>query len=150
MVRLRQNVRDVLRCVTRCVPRRHQCLAESELIALLQLLVFELVFRATLVARENICGVQPRLQLTRTAHQIGVNVRLEDVRNRHLRFASHIDVNIDVRAWIENGCDAFIVVAEKIRELRDSFGLNGLEDERHRRELTRRRDQLQDVALTNF
>src|SRR5437588_2901425 len=98
--------------MTRCVPRGNQSFAERETIPLLQLLVFELVFRAALVAHENICRVQPRLQLTRTAHQIGVNVRLEDVGNRYLRLPGHIDVNVDVRAWIENGCNTFVVVSE--------------------------------------
>ena len=98
--------------MTRRVSRGDQSFAERETIPLLQLFVFELVFRTTLVAHENVCRIQPRLQLTRTAHQIGVNVRLEDVRNRHLRFAGHIDVNIDVWARIEDRCDAFVVVSE--------------------------------------
>ena len=143
MFEIRQDVRDMLGCVPRCVPRRHQCLAESELVALLQFLMFELVFRATFVAHVNVRGIETRLQLARTTHEIGVDVRFENMRNRDACFTCHVDVNVAVRARIENGGNTFIIVAQEIRQLCDAFGLNRFKDERHCKELTRSRSGVQ-------
>ena len=114
------------------VTRRDQCFAERETIAVFHLLMFELVLRTALVTHVNLRGVDPRAKFARTAHQIGVNVRFENMRDRHLRLTRHVDVNVAIRSRIEDRGDAFFVVAQKIRKLSDAFGLDRFEDERHR------------------
>ena len=94
------------------VTRRDQCFAERETIAVFHLLMFELVFRTTLVTHVNQRGVDPRAKFARTAHQIGVNVRFENVRDRHLRLARHVDVNVAIRAGIEDCGDPLFVIAQ--------------------------------------
>jgi hypothetical protein len=34
------------------------------------------------------------------------------MRDRHLRFARHVDVNVHIRSWIENRGNAFVIVAQ--------------------------------------
>src|SRR5438876_1093276 len=43
-------------------------------------------------------------------------------------------VNIALRAWIKSRCDSFIIVADQIGKLSDTFSLNGFKNERHRRQ----------------
>jgi len=60
-----------------------------------------------------------------------MNVRLENMRDRHARFPRHVNVNVAVQPRIEHRCNAFIIVAHEIGQLRDPLGLNGFENERH-------------------
>jgi hypothetical protein len=60
-----------------------------------------------------------------------MDMRLKNVRDCHARFASDFDVNIAVCAWIKYRCDSFIIVADQIGKLSDTFSLNGFENERH-------------------
>src|SRR5207253_5905938 len=64
-------------------------------------------------------------------------MRLEDMRDAKARFARHIDINIDIGSWIENGSDPFIIVSEQVGKLRDAFSLNGFKNERHDVQLNR-------------
>jgi len=112
--------------------------------------MFEAVLGAALVARKNLRRFNTRTQLARTAHQVGVNMRLKNMRNRETCFARHIDVNIAVRSRIENRGDAFVIISDKIRKLGDAFGLNGFENERHRWDLTRRRVGVQQDRDSSF
>src|SRR5881392_1316522 len=60
----------------------------------------------------------------RTAHQIGMNVRLKNVGDGNLRLARQVDVNLDVRPRIKHCGDAFVIITEQIGKFRDAFGLN--------------------------
>ena len=93
--------------------------------------MLELVLCAALVAHIDVGGIEPRLQLARAAHEIGVNVGLENVRDRNLRLPRHLDVDIAVRARVENCRDPFFIVAEQVGKLGDAFSLDGFENERH-------------------
>ena len=70
-------------------------------------------------------------------------MRFENMRDGDARFARHLDINIDIGSRIENRCHSFVIVAEQIRKFGDAFGLNGFKDERHRRDLTRTRGEVQ-------
>src|SRR5205823_7111284 len=59
------------------------------------------------------------------------NMRFKNVRNRHASFTRRLNVNIAVRAWIKYRCDSFIIVADQIGKLSDTFSLNGFKNERH-------------------
>ena len=70
-------------------------------------------------------------------------MRLEDMRDRKACFARHIDINIDIRSWIENRSDPFVIVTEEVGKLRDAFSLNGLKNEGHDQDFTAKRRELQ-------
>ncbi len=76
-----------------------------------------------------------------------MNVRFENMCNRHARFSRHVDVNVTVRPRIEHRRNAFIIVPDEIRKLGDTLGLNGLENERHLPELTRSRARVQQIVI---
>src|SRR5205814_478960 len=73
----------------------------------------------------------------------------ENVCDGDPSLAGHIDVNIDIRARIEDRCDAFIIIANKIRKLSDTFGLNGFKNERHCSDLTRTSTGVQTRSCTS-
>ena len=60
-----------------------------------------------------------------------MNVRFENMRDRHARFACHLNVNVAIRSRIEHRGDAFVIVADEIRKFGNAGSLNGLENERH-------------------
>src|SRR5882724_11109579 len=66
-----------------------------------------------------------------------MNMRFKNVRDRHAGFTRRLNVNIAVRAWIKYRCDSFIIVADQIGKLSDTFSLNGFKNERHNPDLTR-------------
>jgi len=53
------------------------------------------------------------------------------VGDRDASFTRHLDVDIAIRARIENGRDAFVVIANNVGKLRNAFGLDCFENERH-------------------
>ena len=55
----------------------------------------------------------------------------ENVCNSDPGLAGHIDVNVDIGARIEDSGHAFIIIADQIRKLGDTLGLNGFKNERH-------------------
>ena len=83
------------------------------------------------MADVNLRRIQPRAEFARTAHQIGVNVGFENVRYRDAVLARHVDVNVTVRAGIENRSDSFVVITDEIGKLGDAGRLDCLENERH-------------------
>src|ERR1043165_6455266 len=115
---------------------RDQDFAKFEAVAVLEFLDFELVLRTTFVARENSCRLKPRAQLARTAHQISMNVRFENVRDGHARFPGHLDENVAIRTRIEDRRYSLIIVTHEIGKLRDPRRLDGLKNERHGCDLT--------------
>src|SRR5215469_15789530 len=125
------------------MPRRHDYFAKCETVAVFDFLRLKTVLCTAFPARVNPGGLKSRAQLARTAHQIGVNVRLKDVCDGDAGFAGSLYVNIAVRARIEHSSNPLVIVADEIRQLCDTFCLNGLKNERHRSDLTRRSDELQ-------
>ena len=81
------------------------------------------------MAGKNLGRVKARAELPRTAHKIGMNVRLENMCNGHARLSRHVDVNVAVRPRIEHRRHAIVVVAYEIGKFGDALCLNGLEDE---------------------
>jgi len=69
------------------------------------------------------------------------------MRDRKACFARHIDINIDVRSWIENRSDPFVIVTEEVGKLRDAFSLNSLKNERHDQTLRQSAGELQQDCL---
>src|SRR6266487_5532211 len=61
-----------------------------------------------------------------------MNMRFKNLRDSHAGFARRFNVNIAVRTRIKYRCDSFIIVADQIRKLSDTFSLNGFKNERHR------------------
>src|SRR5207253_9731155 len=113
------------------MPRRHEHFAECESIAIFHFVGLEPVLSAPFPAGINPGRFQPRAKLARSAYQIGVNMRLEDMRDGKSCFARHVDINIYIRSRIEDRSDPFVIVTEKVRKFRDAFGLDGFENERH-------------------
>src|SRR5947199_6092736 len=75
-------------------------------------------------------------------------MRLKNVRDGHAGLTRRLDVNIAVRARVKHSCDSFIIIADQIGKLSNAFRLDGFENERHRRDLTRSRREVQ-LATTN-
>src|SRR5437762_4019674 len=123
--------------VARCVSRSDQQFAEGEFIAIFHVLVPESVFRTAFAADVNLRRFESSTEFARSAYQVGVNVRFENMRNGKARFARHVDINVYIRSRIENRSDPFVIVTEQIRKFRDAFGLNGFENERHLDQLKR-------------
>src|SRR5437868_14542392 len=65
------------------------------------------------------------------------------MRDGKARLTRHVDVDLHIWPRIEDRPDAFIIVAQQIRKLRDSFGLNRFKNERHRVTLRRNRSEVQ-------
>ena len=113
------------------VPDGDDRLAKGELIAVRDLFVIEAVFRVFLVAHENLRGLHAIAELPRAADEIGVDVRLEDMRDRDLLLAGQFDVFFYIGCGIEHRCHAVAIVAEHVRKLCDAFGLDTFKDECH-------------------
>ena len=79
------------------------------------------------MAGEDLRRVDPGTEFSRTAHQIGVDMRFENVGNRNVLLPRQLYVFIDIRRRIENSRDARAVISKKIRQLCDSFGFNAFE-----------------------
>src|SRR5437016_530644 len=131
MLNLSQQIRYVLRSMSRGVPRGHQHFAKCELIAVSYLLGVEPVLCPAFAAGINLRRFQLCAQLARTTHQIGMNMGFKNVRDDHAGFACRLDVDIAVRTPIKYRCDSFIIVADEITKLSDTFSLHGVKTERH-------------------
>jgi hypothetical protein len=111
--------------------RRDDDLAKLKTIAIFHPFIFKSVFRATFVAGINLRRFQSRAEFARAAHQIGMDMRFENVRDGDTGFARHVDVNVAIGTRIKNRSHAFIIIAHEIGKLGDAFGLDGFKDERH-------------------
>ena len=84
-----------------------------------------------LAAGVNLRRFQPRAKFARTTYQIGMNMRLEDMRDGETCLARQVHINIYIRPRIENRSDPFVIVTEEVRKFRDAFSLDGFKNERH-------------------
>src|ERR1700740_3072865 len=96
MIGFRQNVRNVLWRMSWRVPRRHYDVAKSETIAVLDLFVLKSVVGTAFMTPENFFGFTPRAYCAGATHEIGVNMRFKNVRDREPRFPRHVDVNVAI------------------------------------------------------
>ena len=119
----------MFRGVTGSMPHGHKGIAESKGIAIVQLLGFKTVLRVRFMAYIDLRGVDTRTQFARTANQVGVNVRLENVRDGDVFFPGELDVFLYIRSGIEDRRDPFVVIPDQVRKLGDSFGLDAFKDE---------------------
>src|SRR6266446_7110749 len=131
MICFRQQVRQMFGRVTRGMSRCDHDFTKCETVAVFYFFVLESVGRATLMAYENRRRFQPRAKFARTTYQIGMNMRLENMRDGEACFARRVYINIYVRPRIENRSDPFVIVTEEVRKFRDTFSLNGFKYERH-------------------
>jgi hypothetical protein len=111
------------------MPRGNYDFAECESIAIFYFLRGETVFCAAFSTGVNLRRFQSRAELARATHEVGMNMRLKNVRDGYTCFARRLDVNIAVRAWIKYRRNSFIIVAHKIRKFRDAFRLDGFKNE---------------------
>src|SRR5262249_13213806 len=125
------------------VPRCHEHLAKCELIAVFDFFRSEAVVSAAFPARVNLCRFKTRAKLARAADQISMNMRLENMRDGEPRFACHLYIDLHIGSWIEDRRHSFVVVTKQIGKFGDTLGLNGFKNERHRKDLTRMRKEVQ-------
>ena len=85
---LRRHVTDVLRRMARCMTSSQDERTEGVCVAILDHFAIESVFGAPFAARINLCRPRARGQFARTADQIGMNVRLENVSDRDAAFCA--------------------------------------------------------------
>ena len=111
------------------VSRGDDHFTESERVTIFYFLVLESVLGPAFAADIYLRRFQTRAELARTAHQIGMDVGLENVSDGQTGLARHLDVDVTVRARIENGRDAFVVIADNVGKLRNAFGLDCFENE---------------------
>ena len=57
-------------------------------------------------------------QFARSRHEIGVDVRLENVRDAAVVLARDVDVNRNIAARVNHGANALVVIAHDIRKMR--------------------------------
>src|SRR2546423_12097087 len=99
----------MLRGMARRMPRSDQKGTKLELRAIFDRFGFEAVARACFVAGENLRVPKTAAQFARAADQIGVNMRLENVRDRDIFGARQPKIDLDIGSWIENRRGTFFV-----------------------------------------
>jgi hypothetical protein len=122
---------NMLRRMARRVPHGDDRFTEDELVAVLQLLVIESITRSSFVTQKYLGGFHPVAKLAGTADQVGVNVGFKNVGDGELFFTPQIDIFPHIRGGIENRRDARGIVTQQVRDLRDAFRCNALENQRH-------------------
>ena len=100
-----------------------------KLVAVFYVLMFEPILRGTFVAEINFGGLNPAVQFPGAADQISMNVGLENMRDRDVLRARHLNVNIHVRSRIEDGGDTFLIISNQVRKRGQAFRLNGFKDQ---------------------
>src|SRR5262249_53245997 len=107
----------------RGVARGYDHFAKFKSIAILDFLGVKPVLCPPLAAGVNLCRFQSRAQFARAAHQIGVNMGLENVRDSYAGLPRRFNVNVAIGSWIKDRRHSFVIVADEITKLSDSFGL---------------------------
>src|SRR5204863_9050682 len=114
MIFLGRNVTDMLRSVAGRMTSRQDQRSKLEFITVLHRLTIEAVLRAAFTARVNFRRAGAIGQFARAAHQVGVNVGFENVRDRDAVLARRLEINFDVRSRIDYRSGAFLVIADQI------------------------------------
>src|SRR5262249_7354333 len=126
MIYLRQQIRHVLRRMPWRVAGRYDHFAKLKSVAIFDFLGVKTVLCAPLAAGVNLCGFQSRAEFARPADKIGMNRGLKIVGNTDACLPRRFNVHVAISSWIEYRRNSFVVVADKIRKLSDSFSLNCL------------------------
>ena len=79
-----------------------------------------------------------------------MNMRFENMRDGEAGFARHVHINIDICSGVEDCSHSFVIIADKIGKLGDPFGLDGFKYKRHREELTRSGNVIQQDRQTSI
>ena len=119
----------MLRRMPRGVSRRDDHFAKCESVAIFDFLGVKPVLCAALAAGVNLCRFQSRAQFARAAHQIGMDMSFKNVRDDDASVARGFNVNVAISSRIKDRRHAFVIVADEIRKLSDSFSLNGFKNE---------------------
>src|SRR5262245_48325592 len=125
-------------------------LAKCKSVAIFDPLGVKTVLCAALGAGVNLCRLQSRAEFARAAHQIGMNMGFENVCDADAGVPRRLNVNVAISPRIKDRRHSFIIVADEIRKLRDSFSLNCFENERHWRDLTRSGTEVQPLQFTSL
>src|SRR5205807_1756825 len=112
--------------------RRENERTEDKFVAVLHRLARKPVLGAALAAGINLRGARAVGQLARTAHEIGVDVRFENVRDRDAALSRQLEVNLNIRAWVDDCGGALFIIADQVGDCGDAIGENAFKDERHR------------------
>ena len=72
-------------------------------------------------------------QLTRTAHEVSVDVRLENVSDRHMVLACQLAIDFHVRPRVDHRCRSRSRITKEVRNLGDPLGQYRFEDKCHGR-----------------
>ena len=114
--------------VPRRVPRGDDRFADREGVAVLHLLSIKAITRAAIVAGKYLRRINLRTEFTGAAHEVSVNVRFEDMRDRKIILPGHLEILVDVRRGIEDRRDSLAVVSDQVREFGDSVGLDSFKN----------------------
>ena len=124
-------VRHMFGRVTGSMPRRQHQVAEFKLGAIFDGDVFELVLRLPFFADVDLRRPNAIGQFPRAAHQVGMDMRLEHVRDGDFALAGQLDVDFHVGPRIDHGRRARRIVADQVGERRNAFRLNAFENHGH-------------------
>src|ERR1700757_157223 len=102
MVCFGQQIGHVLRRMPRSMPRCDEHLAKRETIAVFYFFRPKAVLGASFSTGIDPGRFKTRAKLARTADQIGVDMRFEDMRDSEPGFARHLNINFNVGSRIEN------------------------------------------------
>src|SRR5213076_2494449 len=100
MICLRKQIRHMLGRMSRRVARRDNHFAKFKSLAILDFLRAKTVLCAALAAGVNLCRFQLRAQFARAAHQIGMNMGLENVRDSEAGLTRRFNVNVAISSRI--------------------------------------------------
>ena len=114
MVGFGQQIGHVLRRMPRSMPCRDEHFAKRETIAVSYFFRSKAVLGPAFSTGINLRRFKTRAKLARTADQIGMDMRLEDMRDSEPGFACHLNINLNVSSRIENRSDSFVVVTNQV------------------------------------
>src|SRR5262252_5998795 len=108
------------------VARGYDHFAKLKSVAIFDFLGVKTVLCPTLSAGVNLCAFQSRAEFARTADQIGVNMGFKNVGNTDACLPRRFNVHVAISSRIKYRRHSFVIVADEIRKLSDSFSLNCL------------------------
>jgi len=81
---------------------------------------------------EKYCGqLGPRAEFACATDEVGVDVRLKNMRDRHLFFTREIKIAVHVSSRVNDCGNACGVIADQIRKLGEAFRVDAFKDEGH-------------------
>src|SRR6056297_1769150 len=105
---------------------------EFKTVSAMNFLDRKIICRISFTAGIDFCRSQSLFQFPSAAHEVGVNVRLEDVRNRHTMFSAQLQVDLDVWLRIDHGSSLAAVISDQIRQLGNACRLDAFKYHGHK------------------